>query len=76
VNRLRPLIGRETAWSPKLDHGRGAAAREFGRLKHEWALLPLRSRGIERVALRAELTILVKLACVLVRARAAMPLAP
>jgi hypothetical protein len=29
---------------------RGAIEREFGQLKHEWALLPLRVRGIERVS--------------------------
>jgi hypothetical protein len=34
-----------------------------GRLKHEWALAPLRVRGIERVKLHADLTILAKLAC-------------
>ena len=50
------------------------ADREFGRLKHEWALLPLRARGIERVRLHADLTILAKLACALARARA-VPLA-
>jgi hypothetical protein len=48
--------------------------REFGRLKHEWALLPLRIRGLERVQLHADLTILAKLSCALARARAA-PLA-
>jgi hypothetical protein len=35
--------------------------REFGRLKNEWALAPLRLRRIERVQLHAELTILAKL---------------
>jgi hypothetical protein len=48
--------------------------REFGRLKNEWALLPLRVRGLERVKLHADLTILAKLSCALARARAA-PLA-
>jgi hypothetical protein len=43
--------------------------REFGRLKNEWALLLLRVRGIERVQLHADLTILAKLACALARAR-------
>jgi hypothetical protein len=38
-------------------------------LKHEWARLPLRVRGIERVKLHADLTILAKLACALARAR-------
>ncbi len=48
----------------------GAVEREFGRLKHEWALLPLRVRGLERVRLHADLTILAKLSCALARARA------
>jgi len=58
-----------------LHRGRASVEREFGRLKHEWALLPLRVRGIERVRLHADLTILAKLACAVSRARAA-PLAP
>jgi hypothetical protein len=53
---------------------RRAVEREFGRLKNEWALLPLRVRGIERVRLHADLTILAKLATALARARA-VPLA-
>ena len=44
--------------------------RELGRLKNEWALAPLRVRGLERVQLHADLTILAKLACALARARA------
>jgi hypothetical protein len=51
--------------------GRAAVEREFGRLKNEWALLPLRVRGLDRVALHADLTILAKLSCALARARAA-----
>src|SRR5437762_382915 len=47
---------------------RAAVEREFGRLKNEWALAPLRVRGIDRVRLRADLTILAKLACALARA--------
>jgi hypothetical protein len=50
------------------------ARREFGRLKHEWALAPLRVRGLDPVRLHADLTILAKLACALSRARA-VPLA-
>jgi hypothetical protein len=53
---------------------RAAVEREFGRLKHEWALLPLRVRGLDRVRLHADLTILAKLSCALARARA-VPLA-
>jgi hypothetical protein len=48
---------------------RGAVEREFGRLKNEWALAPLRVRRIERVRLHADLTILAKLSCALARAR-------
>jgi hypothetical protein len=33
----------------KLYKGRAAVEREFGRLKNEWALLPLRVRGLDRV---------------------------
>jgi hypothetical protein len=33
--------------------GRASVEREFGRLKNEWALLPLRVRGLERVKLHA-----------------------
>ncbi len=69
ADRLHPLVPRESARSRKLYRGRGAVEREFGRLKHEWALLPLRVRGIDRVKLHAELTILAKLGCTLVRAR-------
>jgi hypothetical protein len=48
--------------------------RENGRLKHEGALLPLRLRGLARVALHADLTILARLAVALATARA-VPLA-
>ena len=69
ADRLHPLIPRHTARSAKLYKSRGAVEREFGRLKHEWALLPLRVRGIERVRLHADLTILAKLGCALARTR-------
>jgi hypothetical protein len=57
---------------PQRDLYRGGAAveREFGRLKHEWGLAPLRVRVIERVALHADLCILARLASALARARA------
>jgi IS5 family transposase len=74
ADRLHPLIPRETPRWRKLYRGRGAVEREFGRLKNEWALLPLRVRGLDRVALHADLTILATLACALARARA-VPLA-
>jgi transposase len=63
-------VPRETPRWRKLYKGRAAVEREFGRLKHEWALSPLRVRGLDRVALHADLTILAKLACALARTRA------
>jgi hypothetical protein len=74
ADRLHPLIPRDSERSAKLYRSRGAVEREFGRLKHEWALLPLRVRGLDRVRLHADLTILAKLATPLSRARA-VPLA-
>jgi hypothetical protein len=44
--------------------------REFGRLKNEYGLTPLRTRGIERVRLHADLVMLARLAQALSRARA------
>ena len=70
ADRLHPLIPRETLRWKGLYRRRAAVEREFGRLKHEWALLPLRVRGIDRVKLHADLTILAKLATTLERARA------
>ena len=70
ADRLHPLIPRESLRFKKLYRGRSAVEREFGRLKHEWALSPLRVRGLDRVRLHADLTILAKLACALARARA------
>ena len=69
ADRLHPLIPRETPRWRKLYKGRASVEREFGRLKNEWALLPLRVRGLERVQLHADLTILAKLACALARQR-------
>jgi Transposase DDE domain/Transposase domain (DUF772) len=62
ADRLHPLIPRHTKRSKALYSSRGAVEREFGRLKHDWSLLPLRVRGIARVQLHADLTILSKLA--------------
>jgi transposase len=42
---------------------RGAVEREFGRLKHEWAMLPLRVRSLAKVKQHVALTILAKLCC-------------
>lgn len=65
-----PLVPRETPRWRKLYKGRASVEREFGRLKRDWALSPLRVRGLDRVALHADLTILAQLACALSRARA------
>jgi hypothetical protein len=54
----------------RLYRGRSAVEREFGRLKHHYALAMLRVRGIERVRLHADLTILGRLVLELARARA------
>jgi hypothetical protein len=74
ADRLHPLIPRETPRYRSLYRGRAAVEREFGRPKHEWARAPLRVRGLDRVRLHADLTILAKLATALSRARA-VPLA-
>ena len=70
ASRLHTLIPRGTARWKKLYRLRGAVERENGRLKNEWALLPLRVRRIERVRLHADLTILARLATALAKARA------
>jgi transposase, IS5 family len=75
ADRLHPLIPRESKRYKALYHQRGAVEREFGRLKHEWALLPLRVRRIERVRLHADLSILGRLTVALDKARAALPMA-
>jgi hypothetical protein len=70
ADRLHPLIPRESARWKAAYRKRAAVEREFGRLKHEWGLGPLRVRGLERARLHADLTILTKLACSLSRVRA------
>ena len=59
--RLHPLIPRETDRFKALYHQRGAVELEFGVLKHQWALLPLRVRCIAHTRLHADLTILATL---------------
>lgn len=74
ASRRNPLIPRQSERWRKLYRGRGAVERNFGRLKHEYGLTPLRTRGLVRVALHADLCILTRLSLALVRARA-VPLA-
>jgi IS5 family transposase len=70
ADRMHPLIPRETLRFKGLYRKRASVEREFGRLKHEWGLAPLRVRRIERVRLHADLTILAKLSSALARERA------
>jgi Transposase DDE domain len=74
ADRRNPLGPRETKRWRELYRGRGAVERNFGRLKHEYGLAPLRVRGLARVQLHADLTMLARLSLVLSRARA-VPLA-
>lgn len=67
ADRLHPLIPRETLRFNGLYRGRASVERAFGRLKNEWSLAPLRVRGIDRVRLHADLTILAQLTCALQR---------
>ncbi|MGH3066466.1 MAG: transposase [Gaiellaceae bacterium] len=53
----------------RLYRGRAAVEREFGRLKHEYGLAPLRTRGIGRVRIHADLTMLGRLGQALARTR-------
>ncbi len=69
ADRLHPLIPRETPRWKALYRRRASVERAFGRLKHESALAPLRVRGIERVRLHANLTILSQLTVTLNRER-------
>jgi hypothetical protein len=62
ADRLHPLI-------PHGSERWKAVEREFGRLKHEWGMLPLRVRRIERVRLHVDLTMLALLASALLSAR-------
>jgi transposase len=70
ADRLHPLMPRESERWKATYRKRAAVEREFGRLKHEWGLGPLRVRGLDRVRLHADLTILTRLGCALARARA------
>jgi hypothetical protein len=68
-DRLRPHISRHSERFRGLYRGRAAVEREFGRLKSDYGLGPLRVRGLERVQLHADLTILARLALALNRAQ-------
>jgi hypothetical protein len=68
--RLFPRIARHTERFRNLYRGRASVEREFGRLKHEYGLGPLRVRGADRVQLHADLCILARLALALNRVQA------
>jgi hypothetical protein len=74
ASRMQPLIPRDSKRWRDLYRGRAAVEREFGVLKHRFGLAPLRVRGLARVQLHADLTMLARLSQSLARARA-VPLA-
>jgi hypothetical protein len=69
ASRLHTLIPRTTGRWKRLYSQRGSVEREFGRLKHEYGLAPIRTRKLERVRLHADLAILVRLSAALARER-------
>lgn len=69
ADRRNPLVPRESDRWRMLYRGRAAVEREFGRLKNEYGLTPLRVRSISRVALHVDLVMLARLSSALARAR-------
>ncbi len=72
ADRLHTLVPRSTDRWKELYRQRGCVERGFGRLKHEWGMLPLRVRRVERVRLHVDLAILAQLATALESARASV----
>jgi hypothetical protein len=64
---LSTIPYRSDEWK-RLYRGRAAVEREFGYLKHNYGLAPLRVRGLAKVQLHADLTILARLSLALARA--------
>jgi hypothetical protein len=73
-DRHNPRISRYGERFRTLYKNRVAVEREFGRLKNDYGLAPLRVRGLECVQLHADLTMLARLSLALSRTRA-IPLA-
>ncbi len=69
MDRLHPLIPHGTDRWKAFYRQRTSAEREFGRLKTDYGLFPLRVRGLSRVTLHANLTILAQLASALLITR-------
>ena len=67
--RLFPRIARHSQRFRDLYRGRAAVEREFSYLKTNYGLTPLRVRGLAKVQLHADLTILARLGQALSRAR-------
>lgn len=66
-SRLHTLIPRGTGRWWDLYRRRPAIERSFGRLKHEWGMTPLRVRGLAKVRLHINLTMLTMHGCALLR---------
>jgi hypothetical protein len=66
---LTPIPYGSDEWK-RLYRGRSAVEREFGRLKNQYGLAPLRTRGIDRVRIHADLVMLARLGQALARTRA------
>lgn len=63
---LTPIPHGSAEWK-RLYRARASVEREFGRLKHDYGLTPLRVRSLERVRLHADLAIVGRLALALRR---------
>jgi hypothetical protein len=71
---MQPLIPRDSKRWRDLYRGRASVEREFGTLVDRYGLAPLRVRGLAKVQLHADLTMLARLSQALAKARA-VPLA-
>jgi DDE family transposase len=69
ASRYQPLIPRNTDRWLELKRGRASVEREFGRLKDYYGMRTIRVRGIEKVRLHVDLSILAKLSHGLAKGR-------
>ena len=72
TGRHNPHISRYGERFRTLYRNRSAVEREFGRLKNDYALAPLRVRGLQRVKLHTDLVMLARLSFALSRARSVL----
>jgi Transposase DDE domain len=75
ASRLHTLVPRHTRRWKDLYAKRGSVEREFGRLKHQWGMLPLRTRTLRRVSVHVDFSMLTCLAMALADARRQVPIA-